>query len=486
MFKQFTKKLFNIRSGEMPKTSYAWFIRLLLKTGVVIGWTAVVAMFVTRYSIANLPFLFLIQATFTILGMLCFSFLLERIHVKSLLTLSSFLAAVTFFAAALFHENDLLFFALSILAYGMFLPQVVIFLSNYIEDFFSPWEGERLFPIIESAETVGGIAGGLVLANIGSDFMAYKLLYLWVALIFIFLLAVHTLCPKGYPLDAGPRSTRQRKSRLNLHGLHRSMQEIKRLPFLQILLIVFFIQWIIVHLLEFQFTKIIDDAIGSGGSIHEHEASLTHNLGSFHIILHGSALMVELLLGSRILKFLGTFGGFLLHSLVTLLSVISLFLGFNYFTAILVRNNFEITTIIHRNSYEISYYGFRNGTQRSVREFFEGFIFPLATIFATLMLLVIQAFFLEEHFVPAVQLFLFLSALGMTFFSFHLQKSYTTMVRKLLLFSRHKGAMLHAIEILAQNGHKNNQNILLEALRKCSDNDVKKKIAQALTLLRTS
>lgn len=484
MLKALVQRLLNLSPREGARTVYAWLIRLLLKIGIVAGWTSVVAMFVTRYSVSSLPLLFLFQAIFTMLGMLLFSFLLERFQVKTLIAISSLLAAVTFFGAALFNKHELIFFALSIVGHGMFLPQVIIFLSNYLEDFFTPWDCPRLFPLIESAETIGGIIGGLVLANAGLELMGHKMLYLWVVLIFLFLAVVYVLEPKKTPYyDKYGVATCKKGSCINLDGLYQGLQEIKRIPFLQVLMMVFFVQWMIAHLLEFQFTKSIDEMIGTGVSLNEHEASLIHGLGSFQVILHIFALVVQLLLGSRILKFLGIFGGFVLHSLVTLLSVVSLYLGFNYFTALLARNNFEATTIIHKNSYEAVYYGFRHGAQRPVREFFEGLVLPLATVASTLILFAIQAFFIQAHFLPVVQLFLFFAAISMTYFSFHLQKNYISMVRRQLLYSPEKNAILHAVEILAQNGHKDSSKVLREGFEKCGDPEVKRKIVRALAMI---
>ena len=53
-------------------------------------------------------------------------------------------------------------------------------------------------------------------------------------------------------------------------------------------------------------------------------------------------------------------------------------------SALLARNNFEMTSIVQRNAYETSYYAFRYGTLRSLREFFEGIVYPVSTIIGTL------------------------------------------------------------------------------------------------------
>lgn len=234
------------------------------------------------------------------------------------------------------------------------------------------------------------------------------------------------------------------------------------------------------NILEFQFTKVVEEGTRHLTTIEEHEASIGHGLGLLHIVLHGSALVIQFFIASRITQKLGTFGGFLLHALVTFFSVLSLLFGFGYFTTIMARNNFEVTTIIHRNSYEASYYAFKHGTQRSLREFFEAFIGPMASICATILLAFIQYFFIEQHYAIITAILLFFFAVLMMISSFHLQKSYTHMVQKLLESSQHH-VRLHGIQILAQKGHhRHGFKILLQHLQKKHSDSIKIKIIHAL------
>lgn len=467
--------MINIFSKEVNKTYYSWLIKLIFRIGIIIGWTSIVAVFISHFGISRLPFLFMIQSIFTIVGMLAFSFLVERFHIKTLITISCFLASIMFFLAALFHQNQTLFFVFSIFGYGVFVPQIAIFSSNYIEDFFTPWECEKVAPILESSETIGGIVGGIFLATLPQAFAGYKVLYIWIFSLFAFLAVLYIFSPNE---DTSVIV----HHRLNTKSLQKSLTEIRRVPFLQALLLVFVVQWIITNLLEFQFTRVVDSSIGAISSVAQHEASLTHNLGSLQIILNFTILLVEFLAGSRILKVLGTFGGFLLHAIVTFLSFISLFFGFGYFSTILARNNFEITTIVHRNAYEASYFALRHGTQRAVREFFEAFLMPLAVIISTTLLIFVESFFVEGDDLAVVRLLLLFLALAMVFFSYYLKGTYTSLAKDLLR-STEIHSKMHGIEILSQKGHQNSFEILIEELNRGHEDQVVVKIIHALAKL---
>jgi len=198
------------------------------------------------------------------------------------------------------------------------------------------------------------------------------------------------------------------------------------------------------------------------------------------MIFSGSALVVQLLLTSRILGFLGTFGGFLFHSMVTLMSSLSMLMGFGFFTTVMAKNNFEVSGIVSKNAYEASYYAFKHGTQKSIREFFEGFIAPAGTIVGTILLLLIRMFFIEKDSLLVINVLLVLLPVFALSISVYMQKCYTRMVRQNLFSSGKKIAKLHAIEILAQKGHTHAVDILVSALRMKEDADIHLKIIKVL------
>jgi len=69
-FTQFSilNKIFNIYHGEWLRVGMSFLIQFFYRIGFVIGWTIIVALFVEKYGISNLPYLFILNAFFIIFG----------------------------------------------------------------------------------------------------------------------------------------------------------------------------------------------------------------------------------------------------------------------------------------------------------------------------------------------------------------------------------------------------------------------------------
>jgi len=483
MIQYFIQNLFNFTLHEAPRVLYAWTLRFFINFGRILGWTAVVAAVVTRFSIVALPVIFLIQAVFTIVGMFLFSVLVERLSAKQIILLSTIFGIITLFCAFLFYGNDIAFVVLTLIASGLFLSQTSIIISNYLEDFFSPLEAERIVPTIDSAKTVSGILGGIVLAVVGSYFSVDLFILLWVFSLIFFLVVLFLINP-ALPFYLKKLDEESHKKYLigdQWNALVKGVKEIKKVPFLQILLIVLFFHWIIAHFIEFLYTKAVEDSVHIS-TVSEHEASLVHGLGALQVFFHMSALFVQFFLSGRLMKSLGTFSGFIIHAVVTFLGAISMLFGYGYFFAAFVRNNFEMTSIIQENAYESSYYAFKYGTLRSLREFFEGIVAPVATIVSTLLIIFIEFFFLEQHFMYIVPFILVSLSIFMGIFSFQLQGKYTSMAIS-NLYSKIPLARHHAVEIMSQRGHKSSYDHLLKLFNTHDDKALRKKVVYSLAHL---
>jgi MFS family permease len=480
------ERLLNISAREVPRTAYAWIIRLFFKIGFIVGWTSLVAMFVTRFSISSLPFLFLVQALFSIVGMLLFSYFVNIINVKKLILVNIVIVSCLLLLSAIFRSSDLIFFSLIIPSTGLFIPQIYILMSYYIEEFFSPLEGERVFSVIESAETIGGIIGGFLLASAGFLDSIHKLIFFWIFLLFVlatFILVFEPEIPEFFKkVKSQKKSEEDTHHRLSINGLVKSYKEIKAIPYLQAILFFLLMQWIIAHFLEYQYTMVVENSVEHTSSASQNEIYLAHGLGSLHILFHGSALLVQLFLASRIVKKVGTFGGFLLHSIVTLLSAISMLFGFGYLTAILAKNNFEVSGIVQKNAYEVSYYAFGFGTSLSIREFFEGLIMPIGTVIGTLLIIFIQLFLTKFMVIPAFEIAIVFLVMLMVYFSFHLQSRYTQLAKDNLYQNDDLRCKYNAIEILSQKGHRNGAGIIMEALQKEKDDEIRIKLVEGLSV----
>ena len=162
---RFGIKFLALSKSEWNRFLYTWSLKTLLKMAFIVGWIAFITLFVTRYSISQLSILFFTQALLTILSMYLFSKVTSSFKSKNLVIFNAFLIAfILFISTFIFEFDQSIFFMLLFLAYGIFFSQLNLILSNFIEDFFTPLEAEKLFPMLESADTIGIMTAGAFVA----------------------------------------------------------------------------------------------------------------------------------------------------------------------------------------------------------------------------------------------------------------------------------------------------------------------------------
>lgn len=449
-------KLFNVNGNEWPKIGFSWTIRFLYRVGFVIGWTIIVAMFVGKYGIASLPYLFVMNAFFTILGSVFYSSFLHKFKKSTLMTWTLLTAAVILFVAYLFSSVDLMyFFLLLVVAEAVFLVQFKIILNGYIEEMFTPLESERTFPLIEASETIGGIVAGLAITFLAGSMDTFNFVLIWFSLVLLIIPLIfmyEAFCDKVCVIGLSDKSEARPGI---LSKLRREFSNKKHMRFIIGLFVIVFLQWFLYNLLEFQYTKAVyqnvSNVVLEAGSGFEH--AFVHDLGILFVLFSASSLLVQLFIGSRLINYLGVVGSMILHTIVTFLSLVSLIFSFNFTTAILAKNNFTITSIVHTNAYHSAYYAVKDKLREHTRELLEGVVRPIGAIAGTSLLIVLQKLFYGDDLVFAVNLTMIVVTLIFFYVSFAHQKKYTDVALSDLVDVKSKHVRFNAIDILAQRGH---------------------------------
>ncbi|MBI2634674.1 hypothetical protein HYW82_03345, partial [Candidatus Peregrinibacteria bacterium] len=381
-------KIFNVNVNEWPKIGLAWTINFFYRIGFVLGWTVIVAMFVSRYGIASLPLLFILNAGFAVIGSVLYSSILEKFGKEQIMIATIFAAGGLLFGAMkILPYSEVFFFALVIVAISVFLAQFKINFISYVEEMFNPLQSARTFPLIEASETIGGIGAGLVITLFSAGLPIVSLIYLWIALLFFI---VPLLLFHGVPIKEEHLSNDKKIGFVS--KLKEAFSKAHERSYIKGLFYIVFLQWILFNLLEFQYTSAVFDnlshVVRDTGSGFEH--ALFHDLGTLSVLFSCSALLIQLFLGSRLIGSLGIFGSMLLHPIVTLLSMIGLTGKFTFLTAILAKNNFTITTVVHTNAYHSAYYAVDEKARSYVRELLEGIVRPVGAIIGTLILIILE------------------------------------------------------------------------------------------------
>ncbi len=479
-------RLFNVEGSEWSKIFLSWLIRFLYRIGFVVGWTMIVAMFVGRHGIYYLPHLFVINAVFSILGSFFYSSFLDRFSKERLMVFSILGAVALLFVAGIFAQNLIVYFTLLIVAEAIFLLQFQILLFGFIEELFSPIASEKAFPLIEAADTLGGIAAGFMITILATHINTQNFVYLWIAILLLII-----PCILAYKLFfRGIKSVGNFEKKIErgfLTKLKSGYKDVKSLGFVKGLFLIIFFQWLLFNLLEFQYTRAVyqnaSHVIMEAGSGFEHV--FFHDLGVLFMLFSCSALIVQLLVAGRLLNSLGIIGTMLLHPIVTLLSLLGLISSFGFYTAVLAKNNFTVTTVLYNNSYHATYYAIREKLREYTREMLDGVVRPIAAIFGTLLLIVLQLFFTQGTLVFVINALMIAVAGVMFYVVYRQQHRYTVTAINDLRYSKDLDVRLNAIDILAQRGHSKSLPVLVKILKNEREPiSVRIRILKSLTILK--
>lgn len=448
-------KLFNVQRDEWSRISLAWLLRFFYRVSFVVGWTLVLGLFVSRYGIASLPFLFALVAVFTIVGSFVYSLFIHRFAREDLIIYSIFLIGILLFISTLFYTSLVPFFSILVLVISIFFMQLKILLDEYIEEMFTALESERAFPLIEAADTIGGIVAGVSIAALSSLIEPYRFIYLWIGAIFLIIpvLLFHQRLIDKERLFSDSRLTIKAPGLIT--KLKDTLKSKRYGSYIRGLFLIVMFQWFLFNLLEFQYTKAVYQSVSNvileAGSGFEH--AFIHDLGILFMLFSFSALLIQFFLGSRLFGYLGVFGTMLIHPIVTIFSLFGITLSFSFAAAVLAKNNFTITSVLYNNAYHSSYYAIKENSRAYVRELLEGVIRPVGAIFGTAFLLLLQSLLHGAQLVLWVNVVMLAAACGMFYVMYLQQERYTQVAVDDLRSSNNKSLRLNAVDLLSQRGH---------------------------------
>lgn len=481
----------------------------------MLGWTAITAIFVHVIGIEGLPLLFVGNALLVMLGSMVFSELIRFIRREFLIAVSLVIAAGILLVSTqmLLPRSEIAFLIGGVLGISLFLGQVGILMQLFIEDMFTPLESESAFPLIETAEVIGGIAAGVVLTTFGHTVAPHNFLYVIIIISLLIIPTVNYFQSK-HENDL-PKLNLKKKEKLKeiskLKRIEEGWEAIKYTGFLQGIVVVILCQFIIFNLVEFQYTKAVQQRVyqvqeatiakethasiqlNSTEFTHEKiqndivvsevtfEKELAHTLGMFQMIFSIFALITQIFLASKVIRKLGIIQSMLIHPLLMVLNTIFMTMKFNLTSTAITKTGFEMTRTIFQSSYLSTYYAIKEETREQIKEFIEGIVVPLGAIIGTGFLFLFQAILTGSSITLGINITLIVIALVMTYVIYHLQNDYTKVNSDTLQLPENTPDKLNAIEILRQKGHNNSHEIFTKTLEKPFEASIVKiKILEAL------
>lgn len=448
-----------------------------------------IASFLSRMGIKYMPLLFLGNAIMIMLGSLIYRQVLRRVNREVLISFTSLIAAAVLIVSLNFiYKDNIAFFVMLLISQGVFISQILILLSLFNEEIFTPLESQRTFPLIESAETMGGMAGGFLLTFFSNTLPSYKFIIIWILSLILILPIVLRFNLKNFVNYEDKKNEKLEKPKPS--KLHSSIFALKKIPFIKGLMIVIILNWAIINVVEFQYTKAVQEDVTSTQEetlvdnesianqddeqiilastenpvdqiknkseteIETYEHKVTKKLGILHIVFNAGALIMQLVFASRIITALGISSTMLLHPLVTLLNLVAMTLRFNFLTAATTRGTYELTRGVFKNAYHSSYYAIPGFERGEVKEIMQGLMRPIGSMIGTGFIILIANIYTGSNLTLTLNVGLIIMALIMVLYTSNLKQKYSDLSEQNLSRKVDLATRINAVEILAQKGHE--------------------------------
>ena len=452
----------NVYKEEYVAVTTMWSLSFIYRVAMVLGWTVLVAFFVGEYGVKFLPILFGLHAFGNILGSLFFGHFIHKISKVDLsLYLSLFISFLFGLTAFVYKVSPEIFLSFGVISISVFLSQFKIIRSLFAESIFSPTQASRVFPVIESAETIGVLVGGGMVAFLSVVVPLYKI---FLVMMGGFLLCVPVLFWYMHKTVSVPYRSFFSIPELGI-GLHEDEEmtfsgmftKIKTNKFIAYLFVIILLQFFFFGILEYHFTSVVEAFSKShhiGGENVSADSSLASDLGLLHSVFAGVVLFFQLFAASRILRVLGIVNSMLISPIIMLVSTICMVIGFGFPSVVMSRFNQEVTHVLHYNAYHTSYYALSHRLRAALMEFLEGVVRPVGTILS-MFVVGLMLYVFGDSFVLYSNLIGVLALIGVIYATKNFENEFNESPYDTLRFSNSVGELMNAVDVMTSIRDKN-------------------------------
>jgi AAA family ATP:ADP antiporter len=380
-----------IQKDEISKVVITWSMVALLAIGYAIGWSAVHSMLVKRMGIEYLPYTYIGISLLGVLGSsvyLMFADVVRRdrlLMIFALVTGLMLLLARTLVTAN--HEGEkgfsvqlVLFFTVVFFAQGIGNSTLGTQVWTIINDLFRPSQGRRLYPIVGTAGTIGGIVGGASIHYLASSLGTANLVLIWAAAI-LALIPLTWWMRKRFGGElrgrkSGVSNAQPAGSRL-LEGwefFFRSKMAVT-LGFIAVMF------WVVGSLADYQFSRIMNITFPS-------EAKLAGFYGIYGMIINAAGLLVQLFFSSYLIRRIGVSRGLCALPVSILAGFALIGSYFLFWSGLFMRCTWDLVGMtIQGNSYQLALNAIPGSLRARIRGFIDGVINPLGGVIGGLLII---------------------------------------------------------------------------------------------------
>lgn len=386
IFIDYINDIFNVNRGEWTKISVLSLYSALAVSVLVIVQSMINALFLERYDASYLPYLFSAQALFYVAVSTVQSSLVERYNRED----------ETFFLLGLLISSLLVSRFLLIYEFWWFVFILYVLLQTLVDMFivrstanvtatFDVRSGKRLAPIIDAGGTLGAVAGGVAVTASVSRIGSENLLFVCIPLVALNFYVGKSVFNRY--LAKGLRNIQEESvGRYSyLDGVKTLFKDLGREKLMVTFSILFAAMIMASTIIDFQFKTMLKRTYA--------QDEIAAFLGLFYALLNSSAILVQLLLSSRILLSLGLI--FTIGLLPALLfSGAAIFLFFPFLSVIAGTRFIEnvLRYSLHKAATTLVFMPYPPVRRDRLRIATKGIIKPVAIVASSSILIVIGNF----------------------------------------------------------------------------------------------
>jgi AAA family ATP:ADP antiporter len=386
--------LLNIQRGEAAKLAVTWLMCALLSIGYAIGWSAVHSMLVKRMGVEYLPYTYIGISLLGVFGSSVYLLFADEVRRDRLLVV---FAAATGLALALarllvtarpegekgFTLPLLLFFLAVFFAQGVGNSTLGTQVWTIINDIFRPSQGRRLYPILGTAGTIGGIAGGASIHFLAGSLGTANLVLVWAA-------SIWALIPLTFWLRkrfGGELRGRRAGAAAGGGGGGHLREGWKFLTSSKLAMVLGFVAvmfWVVGSVADFQYTRIMNETFKS-------ESKLAGYYGIYGMVINTSGLFVQIFFSGYLIRRIGIARGLCALPLTALAGFVLIAARFTFWPGLALRYAWDMVGMtVQGNSYQLSMNAVPAALRARVRGFIEGVVNPLGGVIGGVLILVLH------------------------------------------------------------------------------------------------
>lgn len=273
-----------IRKEERRSALRLWAGLFLSSCANLVAWSVLTAVFLKQYGIGSFPVVFLLSSAASLLGSALYARLASRAGAAASARAFSLAAAVLLaLAAAAAGSGGIPFFALLLLGNSAFVSFAGAQLMAAANDLFTPAQGKRLFPLLNTSHVVSGVVAGLFLNRFTDALGVGGVLF-----------AAALLALATFPCATGPRTAKNQEP----EGGASMLAYVRTNRYVLVLAGIVAISWVLARAFDVAFASVADARFPSV------EAYVRFS-GLYLVVTSVAAVLFDALLLNRLLERIG-------------------------------------------------------------------------------------------------------------------------------------------------------------------------------------